>query len=68
MRNAGCVRQGECELYGSMLVNSGGDVDLGIGDKWDGEGVGKDCIKPGGIIPVPLVGGKVGVFAEGWLD
>jgi hypothetical protein len=51
-----------------MLVNGGGDVNLRIGDKWDGEWVSKDSIKPRGIFPVPLVGGKVGVFAKGWLD
>ena len=68
MRNAGCVGQGESELYGGMLVNSGGDVDLRIGHKRDGEGVGKDSIEPGGIIQIPLVCGEVGVFAEGWLD
>jgi hypothetical protein len=51
-----------------MLVNSGGDVDLGVGNQWNGEGVGEDSIKPGSIFPVPLVCGEVGVFAEGWLD
>ena len=51
-----------------MLVDGGGDINLRIGDQWNGEWVSEDGIKPKGIFPVPLVGGKVRVFAKGWLD
>ena len=51
-----------------MLVHGGGDVNLRVGDKWNGEWVSKDSVEPRSIFPVPLVGGKVGVFAKGWLD
>ena len=51
-----------------MLVDSGGDVDLGVGDQWNGKWVSKDSVEPGGVVPIPLVGGKVRVLAEGWLD
>ena len=51
-----------------MLVDGGRDINLRIGDQWNGECVSEDSIKPRGIFPVPLVGGKVGVFAKGWLD
>ena len=55
-------------MYGGVLVDSGGNIDLGVRDKWNGKWVSKDSIEPGGVVPIPLVSGKVRVLAEGWLD
>ena len=63
-----CTWERECKLDGGMLVDSGSDVDLGVGDQGNGKWVSKDSVEPGSIVPVPLVGGEVRVFAEGWLD
>jgi len=57
--NVGSMGQGESELYGGVLVDSGGDVDLGVGDEWDGHWVSKDSVKPRSIVPIPLISGEV---------
>ena len=59
MWDVGSMRKGKCELYGGVLVDSGGNIDLGVRDKWNGKWVSKDSVEPGGVVPIPLVSGKV---------
>ena len=59
MWNLGSMGQGKCELYGSVLVDGVGDVDLGVGDEWNGHWVSKDSVEPRSIVPIPLISGEV---------
>ena len=53
------LRKVECKTYGGMLADGLGEAGVGIGSQWESEGVSKNGVKAGSVLPVPLIGREI---------